>query len=446
MGKININKVSVVGLGKLGLPLAACFADRGFSVVGVDLNKRNVNLINTGKSPIIEPHLNELISKNNARLVATTDHSRAIQQTDITFILVATPSDSYGNFSNNFIISAIKSLAESFAKSDKKYHIFVISSTVMPTSIDKIIIPLLEKYSGKKVSADFGVCYVPDFVALGDIIKGFLKPDMVVIGESDKTAGEHIAKVYKKLCVNKPKMERMSIINGEICKISLNNYITLKISFANALANLCEKIPGANSDVVSNTIGIDKRISPYYLKGGLSFGGTCFPRDVKAWSVLAKKYKVHTKLQDAINYINEFQDKHLFNIVIRESIKIKSLKISILGLAFKPNTPVIEKSPAIKLIANLLRKNFTVTVCDPLAMDNVRKIFGEKIKYAATIKDCVNSSPVCVVATSNKEFEKIDNSYLISGQTTTVIDCWRLLPHLKKLKNVNYKPLGIYTE
>ncbi len=272
--KVNNKKISVVGLGKLGLPLAACFASRGFKTIGIDIQKNVVESINRGLSPIVEPGLAQLIAKYRHNLRATLDYQAAIAETDITFILVATPSDNQGNFSNSYVEAALKSLAKSLKESRKKYHLFVISSTVMPGSCEKRLIPIIEKNSGRKVNVGFGVCYIPEFVALGNTIDNFLNPDLLIIGESDKFAGGQTVAVYQRFCKNKPQVARMSIINGEIAKVSLNNYITLKISFANALGNLCERIPGADSDVISRAIGGDNRIAPYYLKAGGGFGGT----------------------------------------------------------------------------------------------------------------------------------------------------------------------------
>ena len=181
------DKVSVVGLGKLGLGLSLSFASSGIKVLGVDVNEHVVQSIQRGKSPIVEPRYQELITEVGNRFEATRSHVEAIEKTDVTFILVATPSIGDGRFSNRYVKSALKSLAEAFGKSTKPYHLFVISSTVVPGSTNKSFIPLLEHYSGKQLNKDFGVCYDPDFVALGSVVKDFLNPDLVVIGESDQT-------------------------------------------------------------------------------------------------------------------------------------------------------------------------------------------------------------------------------------------------------------------
>jgi len=444
MKKIRKNKISVVGLGKLGLPLMASFASRGFQTIGVDINEKVVESLNRGVSPVIETGLQELISKFKNNFRATKNHQEAIAGTDITFILVATPSDPNGNFSNKYVESALKSLSKSFRKSKKKYHLFVISSTVMPGSIEKKLIPLIEKYSGKKLHLDFGVCYAPDFIALGSAINDFLNPDFVLIGESDKFAGDQLSFIYRKLCKNKPAIARMSLISAEIAKVTLNAYITTKMSFVNVLANICEKIPGADVDKITGAIGIDKRISPYYFKGGLAFGGTCFPRDTKSFIRFASDFGIDAKLIKEVDKINKFQDTHLFNLVIN-NFPPKSKKVSILGLAFKPGTPVITESPAVKLIYKLLelKKAIKISVYDPLALDNVREVFGDKIQYAKSLSDCLSFSSFWIITTPDKKFRNIDNRF-VKNRPVIIIDCWRVLNPQNFSKKVKYIKWGYY--
>ncbi len=443
MKRIRKNKVSVVGLGKLGLPFAACFADRGFKTIGIDVNENVINSINKGESPIVESGLEELIAKYGGnKLEVTTDHRRAISETDITFVLVATPSDPEGNFSNTYVESALKSLAKNFGKSKKDYHLFVISSTVMPGSIDKKLIPIIERNSGRKINIDFGVCYVPDFVALGSVIRNFLNPDIVIIGQSDKFAGDQTASIHEKFCENNPVITKMSLVSAEIAKVTLNAYITTKISFVNVLANICEKIPEADVDLITKAIGADKRISPYYFKGGLSFGGTCFPRDTKSFIRFSEESGVSAGLIKEVEKINKFQDEHLVRLVMK-NLPPKSNTVSILGLSFKPETPIIVESPAIKLVRTLLRRGIKVVVYDPLAMDDTRNIFGDKIQYTKSIKDCLFKSSCWVIATPDKKFKKIDKSFVIKNPTV-IIDCWRILNSQNFSKKVKYIKWGYY--
>jgi len=436
-----MDKISVVGLGKLGVCFAAASASRGFETIGVDVGEHIIDSINNGRAHIFEPGLQELISKVGDMLTATREHSRAIKETDITFILVATPSDTEGNFSNAYVESALKSLAVALKASRKEYHLFVISSTVMPTSMEERLIPIIEEYSGRKLNVGFGVCYVPDFVALGNVIKDFLNPDLVVIGESSETAGDIVTDFQTKLCENSPHIARMSIISAEIAKVSLNAYITTKISFANMLGNICEKIPAADVDSITRAIGADKRISNYYFGAGLSYGGTCFPRDTKAFIRFARKFGYDAQLVKTVEDVNAIQDQHLFDTVLGYVMSAGDKKVSVLGLAFKPKTTVITESPAIKLVEKLIENDIDVVVYDSFAMSNAQERFGDGIRYASSVADCISQSSVCVITTPAGEFKSIDGS-CITNNPTTIIDCWRILDPSVLGDSINYVALG----
>lgn len=432
-------KVSVVGLGKLGLGLSLCMAKAGIETLGVDVNENVVNSINNGKTPIIEPQYQELITELGESYRATTSHAEAIEKTDITFILVATPSIGDGRFSNRYVKSALKSLAEAFGRSQKPYHLFVISSTVVPGSTEKTFIPIIEQYSNRKFMEDFDVCFDPDFVALGTVVKDFQNPDLVIIGESRKEAGDKVEALHKKMCHNDPKIARMSLISGEVAKVSLNAYITMKISFANTVANLCERIPGTDVDAITSAIGQDKRISPYYIRGGLAFGGTCFPRDTKAFMTISKQYDLEPTLLQAVENVNVEQNKHLAKVV-KENLT-EDNKISVLGLAFKDKTPVIEASPAISLIQELVIDDVDVTVFDPLAMESTKSVFDDEISYSGNIEECLESSPVCIVTLMSKEYkEAIEN--FNPNKELILIDCWRQFDRLKLDKNIKLIEIG----
>lgn len=437
----NKNKISLVGLGKLGLPLAASFASRGFRVIGIDINKKVVESLKVGISPIREPGLQDFVTKFRNNFSATTDMSQAIKETDFTIILVATPSDPDGNFSNKYVEEALKSLSLSLKKSHKKYHLFVISSTVMPGSIEKVLIPIIEKYSSRKLNKGFGVGHVPDFVALGNCIRDFLNPDLAVIGESDKFAGDIIADFYGRLFENKPVVTRMSLVSAEIAKVTLNAYITTKISFTNNLSNICERIPGADADLITKAIGADKRISPYYFKGGLAFGGTCFPRDTKSFIKFSKNWGAAAGLIREVEKINKFQDRRLLNLVLENMPKSK--KISILGLAFKPKTPVIVESPAIKLITSLLKRGIKIVAYDSLAAENTREVFRGKIEYASSPGECLKKSDLWVVTLPSEEFRDL-NYKKFAKNSTVIIDCWRILNPAKLPKSIKLIRWGYY--
>jgi UDPglucose 6-dehydrogenase len=436
--------LSVIGLGKLGACSAACFASKGFAVTGVDINKDFVDTINNGKAPVYEPGLQEKIDLSKGRFKATQDYEEAIRETDITFLIVPTPSRQDGNFSDRYLQDALKQLSLAFKSAKKEYHLFVITSTVSPGVTEKNLIPLIESVSGKKLHEDFGVCFNPEFIALGSVIKDFLNPDMVLIGESNKAAGDMLEEVYSIVTENEPYIARMSLESSEITKISLNSFITMKISFANTLANICESATNANIDDITRALGADKRISPYYLKGGLSYGGPCFPRDNRAFSAFAYQYGVDALLAKTTDAVNQLQVENLVRQVMKYVDSDKKSVVTVLGLAYKPNTPVIEESPSIKLIDELLKKEMEVIVYDPLAIDNARAYFGDNILYTSSMKDCFSHSSVCVIATQAEEFRAIDESFIVHVPTV-IFDCWRILDRAKLGTKVKYVPLGVFT-
>jgi UDPglucose 6-dehydrogenase len=437
-------KLSVIGMGKLGACSAACFASKGFEVTGVDVNKNFVDAINQGKAPLYEPRLQEFITAAKGRLRATQDFEKAIRESDITFLIVPTPSKQDGNFSDKYLQDALNHLSLALKEANKRYHLFVVTSTVSPGTTDERLIPLIESVSGKALNKDFGVCYNPEFIALGNVINDFLNPDFLLIGESNGSAGDRLAEIYNTVCENKPYIARMSIISAEIAKISLNAYVTMKISFANTLANICEAIPGTDVDAITKALGSDKRISPYFLKGGLSYGGPCFPRDNRAFIAFAKNYGVAAPLAEATDEVNQLQVQRLVKRLVKLMPgEANKKKVAILGLSYKPNTPVIEESSGVKIIEGLLaqEKGFEIIVYDPLAMDNARAYLGEKVAYASSIEECFSRASVCIIATPAAEFRLIDEGY-VAHNPTTIIDCWRLFDPSRFSKKVAYIALG----
>lgn len=438
-------KISVIGLGKLGAPLAVAFAAKGFRVVGLDIHKPFVDAINEGKAPVVEPKLQEYLDKGRKNISATQDYGEVIRESDITFLVVPTPSREDGHFSDEFLKNALAELGRELKASGKGYHTFVITSTVSPATCESSLIPLLEKTSGRKLTNGFGFAYNPEFIALGEVISGLLNPDLLLIGESDQKVGDLLEAIYRDTLDNwgKAYVARMSLVSAEIAKIAVNAYVTMKISYANTLASICEHIPGANVDDITRALGADKRISPHFLKAGPPFAGPCFPRDSRAFVAFANEYGVDATLARATDEINELQIKNLAEKVLEYLPQDK--KVAILGLAYKPNTPVIEESPAIKLIEELLRRGIEVAAYDPLAVEHTKAVFGDKISYLSSAKEAFSAASCVVVTTRDKEFLELQEKDIIHNPTT-VIDCWRMLEDFKSSLKVRYVGLGQHNE
>src|SRR5712691_8680120 len=307
----SIKSASVFGLGKLGSCIAATFAARGFDVLGVDIDPEKVRKVNQGLPPVEEPLLAETMAAGRARLRATQDYREAVA-TDVSFFIPPSPSLPDGSFSNEFLLRAMQPIAAAVREKGKKGHLFVCSSTTTPGAMDQVLIPMLERETGGVAGRDFGVCYNPEFIALGNVINGLLEPDMVLIGESDPQSGEALEQLYKKYNRNTPRIARMSIISAELTKISVSSYITMKISFTNQLRMIAEQFPKADIHAILEAIGSDSRIGQKYLRAGLSFGGPCFPRDNRLLAYTARQAGLEAPLAEASDRVNQMTNLNLF--------------------------------------------------------------------------------------------------------------------------------------
>jgi UDPglucose 6-dehydrogenase len=418
-------RVAVIGLGKLGAPLAAVLASKGHEVIGVDLNAAFVDAINAGRAPVTEPQLQELIDKSRDRLRATQDFAEAVSQTDISFVIVPTPSDAHGVFTNKFLLGAVEKIGAALRKCDH-YHVVNVTSTVMPGSTGGEIRACLERSSGRTVGIDVGLTYNPEFIALGSVVHDMLFPDMLLIGESDPRAGDLLQSVYEGTVEYNPPFQRMNLINAEITKISVNTYVTTKISYANMLSDLCDRLPGADVDVVTDALGRDTRIGRKYLKGALGYGGPCFPRDNVAFSTLARSLGAAATLAEATDSLNHGQ-------IARLCAKIASIggahtSVAVLGMSYKPGTPVIEESQGVMLARALAAEGRRVTIYDPMAADAARAVLPPTVERASSMETAVADADVIVLTTAWEEFRTLPAMALArSGKKAVVLDCWRLL-------------------
>jgi len=435
-----VKHVSVIGLGKLGAPMVACIGARGFRVTGVDLNPQKVDCIKRGVAPVKEPGLSELIGEAGSNLEATTNTAEAVHQSSATFVVVATPSEEGGGFSLQYVLPTCEAIGRAIG-TKKEYHLVVLTSTVMPGSTGGVVKDALERSSGKKCGKDFGLCYSPEFIALGTVIRDFYNPDFLLIGESDPRAGDELAALYQQICKNAPPMARMNFINAEVTKLAVNTYITTKISYANMLARLCEKLPGADVNVVTDALGLDTRIGAKYLKGAVSYGGPCFPRDNRALAALASRVGASSGLAEATDKFNRAQIKSVAELVQAE--RTGNETIGILGLTYKPNTDVVEEAFGLLLAQHLVAADLPVVVFDPLA-DAPRVASACKgAKVAKSAEDCIVQAGVVVLATPWQEFSKIPApAWTRKDAPRVVVDCWRALGHLTNVDGLRYVRLG----
>lgn len=395
-------KISVIGLGKLGLPLAGVLAEAGHEVIGVDLNEELIDNLNQERVPIQEPGLEKLINANRQNLSYVYSVQAAARETQVSFIIVPTPSDAYGMFTSEYVTHAVSQVGKGI-NGKPGHHLVVVVSTVMPGASEFEIIPALEAAADRKLGQNLDFCYSPAFIALGSVIKNMKNPDFYLIGESSPTAGYMLTIIARSYTNKRTPITCLDIINAEIAKLTLNTYITMKISFANQLAEICEKIPGADASEIAEAIGQDERVGVKYLKPATAYGGPCFPRDSFAFYQAAKALGVEAELATATQQINDRQVPRLVSLINR--IADLDDHICILGLAYKDGTSCIEEAVGAKLYDSIKAIGYEVYAHDPM----IEGLSAEK---------AIEFSDIIVITTPAKEFKTLDYGDKI------VIDCW----------------------
>lgn len=433
---------SVIGLGKLGASMAAAVASRGFNVIGVDVSQRAVDLINAGHAPVQETGLEELINANRERLRATLSHREAVLNSDVSFVIVPTPSDVQGAFSLQYAKWAFQEIGRALREKDG-YHNVVMTSTVLPGSTRYGLLPILEEESGRVCGRDFGLCYSPEFIALGSVIHDFLNPDLNLIGEFDERAGSMLQACYAKIMENNPPCRRMSLENAELTKVALNTFVTTKITYANMLAELCSRIPGGDVDVVSDALGLDTRIGRKYLTGGLGYGGPCFPRDNVALGYFARTVGCEASLAETTDRLNRSSADKLTNNLL--SIVRPHGTVAVLGLAYKPHSHVVEESQGIYLARALAASGLRVVGYDPLAKEMARHELTDKVVVLEDLNSCMQQADAVVIATPDPEFRALQAAdFPKKNPEVVVVDCWRIMREkLEFAPHLHYVPLGV---
>jgi UDPglucose 6-dehydrogenase len=428
-GHHEVRSIAVFGLGKLGALVAGCHAVRGFRVIGVDVRETVVAGCNRGVPPVEEPGIEKLYAECRGWLSATTDAGAAVAQADATMIMVPTPSEADGAYSLRYALEACDVIGDAL-RQKPGYHLVVMKSTVLPGSCDEHLIPRLESRSGKRCGPDFGVCYNPEFIALGSVIHNIFNPDLTLIGESDPRAGDALVRVYARLLNGPSPTARMNFVNAELTKLAVNTYVTMKITYANLLARLCERLPGGDVDAVTGALGLDGRIGRKYLKGGLGYGGPCFPRDNRAMLCLARRVGVPFNLAEATDRANRELTVRVAELVASKTAT--GGKVAILGLSYKPNTAVVEESQGVLIAQLLTGRGIEVTAYDPMAIEPARAVLKDSVKYAESAQACIADVDVILLATPWDEFKGLDYTRPSGPRRPVVIDSWSLLNEIDR--------------
>jgi GDP-mannose 6-dehydrogenase len=402
-------RINIYGLGYVGCVSATCLANSGLDVTGVDVDRLKVDMINKGKTPIVEPELQGAIRKAVAskKLRATTND---IGPADISIVCVGTPSNDNGSLQLQYIKRVSEQIGNYLLNSDH-YHVVNIRSTVLPGTVEGVVIPILEEHSMKKAGKDFGVCMNPEFMREGTSLYDYFNPPFTVIGQMDKKSGDIVEKLYRS--IHAP-LFRTTVRTAEIIKYTCNSFHALKIGFANEIGNIC-KIFNIDSHEVMNIFCEDKKlnISSVYLKPGFAFGGSCLPKDLRALLYKSKEVDLQLPILESILESNN----HQIEVAYRLITKLGKKRIGLLGLSFKPDTDDLRESPMVELAEKLIGKGYVVNIYDKEV--SLAKIYGSNKKYIEkviphvsslmkkSIKDVIEKSEVVVVAKKSEEFERV---------------------------------------
>lgn len=439
---MNTNGLSVFGLGKLGATMVGCFASKGFDVIGVDVNESAVESVRSGTAPVPEPGLQELYDDHHERIRATGKVAEAVRGSDVSFIIVPTPSMPNGEFFTTIAARVAEDIGRALKDKDS-YHVVVLTSTVLPGATERDIKSALQTHSGKTCGPDFGLCYSPEFIAIGEVIKGLLHPDFFLIGEFDKKSGDVLEEIYRAGADPDTQVARMNIPNAELTKIAVNTYVTTKISFANTLSRVCSRMPGGDARVVADAIGRDKRIGSRYLTPGPLFGGPCFPRDNRAFAWFARDVGADAPIAEATDAVNRQQVDFLCHEV--ERVTTDGQTIGILGLSYKPNTDVVEESQAVEMAKRFIGRGYAVVAYDPWVSERGLPDPIEGLDLLASLDDCLARSDVFVIATAWPEFEELTRDQLARGEAMRpVIDIWGVLSGSAIADNPAYCIPGVH--
>ncbi|HIJ98627.1 TPA: UDP-glucose/GDP-mannose dehydrogenase family protein [archaeon] len=410
-------KISIIGTGYVGLVTGVVLAGKGHEVICVDVDKEKIDRINQAVPPIHEDGLPEMLKAvvNNKKLRATTDLKEAIQNSEICFICVGTPSKPDGSIDLTQLENAVKQVGTAL-KEKKGFLSIVVKSTVVPGTTENVVLPAIIHASGKKAPEHFSLCYNPEFLREGKAMQDTLKPDKLVIGHTDTICSNNLKQVVTPIC---PVIET-NYKTAELIKYANNAFLATKISFANEIGNLCKQL-GIDAYTVSRAIGFDPRIGNQFLGAGLGFGGSCLPKDTAALTSAYKKHGLEPKLLKAVTEINDNQTERFVHLAEKKVGHLSGKQIAVLGTAFKAGTDDTRESPSIKVIGLLLTKGAKVRVFDPKALENTKRELGNKVEYVNSIADCLKDADLCLICTDWPEFKFIDfagmkNKVVIDGR------------------------------
>ena len=418
-------KVTIIGLGFVGLSLTSFLSSKKIKVIGVDSNKQKIELLKNGSSDFFEPDLEKYLRKGEKFQEFTTKIDHRSLDSNFIFITVGTPLDNKNKINLNSVKTVTEKISQNLKEISKKPNIILKSTVVPGTGID-IIKPILEK-NGNIEGKDFELISNPEFLREGSAMHDTIQPHVIVIGGRNHGTRKNLLDFYKSINLKHQKYFETNNTTAEMIKYANNAFLATKISFINSLANICQKIPGTDVDDIAKVMGMDPRISGLFLKAGPGYGGSCFPKDVQALISFSKSIGYNPELLEAVQDNNYKQVRTISDILERQLGNLKDMKIGLLGLSFKENTDDIRESVSIRLIEHLLKKKSKIIVHDPKAINNTKEIFLKRIMYCEKLEDVFRLSDCAVLMTPWEDYKKISSKLIKKLQSKLFIDTRRLL-------------------
>jgi UDPglucose 6-dehydrogenase len=439
-----VRRISIVGTGYVGLSTAVCFASRGYDVIASTRNKDKVRIINANRAPFYEPGLDEAVrtSIESGHLRAEIDRSEAVQKTEVTFLTVGTPENADGTVDLRYVISASEDIGRALRQKNV-YHLVVVKSTVTPGTVRGPVKAALEEASGLVAGRNFGLCMNPEFLRQGSAIRDTLYPDRVVIGEYDKRSGQRLADLLEGFYGPNIPILRMSLESAEMVKYASNAFLAMKISYANEIARICERVPGVDVSKVMAGVGLDERINPRFLNAGVGFGGSCLPKDTKALCKFAETQGYAAPLLRATLAVNNAQASHVAQLALAMLGDPRDKKVALLGLAFKPDTDDLREAPSLKVARTLLKAGAHVSAFDPVVKQVSRPGF-EGLGCPPSISECLAGAHCCIVLTEWEQFKQLTpDDFIQSMAIPAVIDARRIFDPYEFGNRLTFLAVGL---
>lgn len=436
-------KVAVLGVGYVGLSTAVCMATK-FPTIAIDISKSRVSQLRTGRVPIHERGMKGLLAKGlSSKRLRFSTNSNDIASARTVFLAVGTPSSHDGSIDLSQIKSACQDIGESFSRSRAKPTL-MIRSTVVPGTARGLVLPLLEESSGKKCGEGFGICSNPEFLREGQAIQDTMTPSRLVLGPLDEISRHDSLATYRKFYgLGMPPVVMTTPEGAELTKYGSNSFLAARVSLINLIARAAEMFPGTDISEVARGIGLDPRIGHLFLEAGPGFGGSCFPKDVRAFAKSLERLKIDSSLLESILTINEVQPNHVVDLAEKRAGTLAGKLIAVLGLAFKAETGDVRESRSLPVIRHLLEKKAEVRVYDPVAMPNARQELNSSVTYSASARECITGADLAIVMTAWRQFKSLRPSdYANLMRTPNLIDARRVYDPEKYSRALNYSAVG----